>query len=106
MYDVIGDIMDEADEYVLATADQEEAARILSRYDLIVLPVVDEFHHLLGVLTYEDALEILQEESTEDIEKLAAISGETGLEIVRDFREAEVLGRSVDIPLSCATLKK
>ena len=72
----IGDIMDEADEYVLATADQEEAARTLSKYDLIVLPVVDEFHHLLGVLTYDDALEILQEESTEDIEKLAAISGE------------------------------
>jgi magnesium transporter len=38
--------------------------------------VVDEFHHLLGVLTYDDAMEILQEESTEDIEKLAAIGGE------------------------------
>jgi magnesium transporter len=42
----------------------------------VVLPVVDEFHHLLGVITHDDALEILQEESTEDIEKLAAISGE------------------------------
>jgi magnesium transporter len=72
----IHDIMEEADETILATADQEEAARTLSKYDLIVLPVVDEFHHLLGVLTYDDALEILQEESTEDIEKLAAISGE------------------------------
>lgn len=72
----IRDIMEEVDEYILATADQEEAARTLSKYDLIVLPVVDEFHHLLGVLTYDDAMEILQEESTEDIEKLAAISGE------------------------------
>jgi magnesium transporter len=72
----VHDIMEEADEYVLATADQEEAARILSKYDLIVLPVVDEFHHLLGVLTYDDALEILQEESTEDIEKLSGIGGE------------------------------
>ena len=72
----IRDIMEEADEYILATADQEEAARVLSKYDLVVLPVVDEFHHLLGVLTYDDALEILQEESTEDIEKLAAISGD------------------------------
>lgn len=72
----VHDIMEEADEYILASADQEEAARTLSKYDLIVLPVVDEFHHLLGVLTYDDALEILQEESTEDIEKLAAISGE------------------------------
>jgi magnesium transporter len=72
----IRDIMEEAAECILATADQEEAARTLSKYDLVVLPVVDEFHHLLGVITYDDALEILQEESTEDIEKLAAIGGE------------------------------
>ncbi len=72
----IHDIMEEADETILASADQEEAARTLSKYDLIVLPVVDEFHHLLGVLTYDDALEILQEESTEDIEKLSGIGGE------------------------------
>ncbi|MCP5533853.1 MAG: magnesium transporter [Akkermansiaceae bacterium] len=72
----IRDIMEEADETILATADQEEAARLLARYDLVVLPVVDEFHHLLGVLTYDDALEIVQEEATEDVEKLAAISGD------------------------------
>jgi magnesium transporter len=72
----VHDIMEEADETVLASADQEEAARTLSKYDLVVLPVVDEFHHLLGVITYDDALEILQEESTEDIEKLSGISGE------------------------------
>ena len=72
----IRDIMQDADETILATADQEEAARTLSKYDLVVLPVVDEFHHLLGVITYDDALEILQEESTEDIEKIAGISGE------------------------------
>ncbi len=72
----VHDIMQEADEFILASADQEEAARTLSKYDLIVLPVVDEFHHLLGVLTYDDALEIIQEESTEDIEKLSGISGE------------------------------
>ena len=72
----IRDIMEDADEFVLASADQEDAARLLSRYDLVVLPVVDEFHHLLGVITYDDALEILQEESTEDIEKLAGIGGE------------------------------
>lgn len=72
----VHDIMEPADEYVLASEDQEEAARMLSKYDLVVLPVVDEQHHLLGILTYDDAMEILQEESTEDIEKLAAISGE------------------------------
>lgn len=73
---LIHDIMEDADERVLATMDQEAAARMLSKYDLIVLPVVDEFDHLLGVITYDDAMEILQEESTEDIEKLAAIGGE------------------------------
>jgi magnesium transporter len=72
----VREIMEEAAEYALAGTDQEEAARMLSKYDLVVLPVVDEFHHLLGVLTYDDAMEILQEESTEDIEKLAAIAGE------------------------------
>jgi magnesium transporter len=72
----IHEVMEPADEYILASADQEDAARTLSKYDLIVLPVVDEFHHLLGVLTYDDALEILQEESTEDIEKLSGIGGE------------------------------
>lgn len=71
----IHDIMEEAAEYVLANSDQEHAARMLAKYDLVVLPVVDEFHHLLGILTYDDAMEILQEESTEDIEKLAAIGG-------------------------------
>ncbi len=72
----IRDLILEADEYILASADQEEAARTLSKYDLVVLPVVDEFHHLLGVITYDDALEIVEEESTEDIEKLAGIGGE------------------------------
>lgn len=72
----VHDIMEDSDEFILASADQEDAARVLSKYDLIVLPVVDEFHHLLGVLTYDDALEILQEESTEDIEKLSGIGGE------------------------------
>lgn len=72
----ISDLMEECDEYILASADQEEAARLLARYDLVVLPVVDEFHHLLGVITYDDALEIVQQESTEDIEKLAGIGGE------------------------------
>ncbi len=72
----IRDIMDDVDEFTLATADQEDAARLLSRYDLVVLPVVDEFHHLLGVITYDDALEIMQEESTEDMEIFGGIGGE------------------------------
>lgn len=61
---------------ILASADQEEAANMLSRYDLFLLPVVDEFQRLLGVITSDDAIEIIEAESTEDMEKGAGISGE------------------------------
>ncbi|WP_193213846.1 magnesium transporter [Luteolibacter marinus] len=73
----IRDIMREiGPERVLASADQEEAANMLLKYDLIALPVIDEFEHLLGIITHDDAMEILQEESTEDIEKIAGIGGD------------------------------
>lgn len=72
----IREIVQEIDHAILATADQEEAAQMVSRYDLLVLPVVDEANRLLGVITADDAIEILEAESTEDIEKGAGISGE------------------------------
>lgn len=74
----IRDIMAEVapEQRVLATADQEEAAQTLMKYDLVILPVVDEFDHMLGIITHDDAMDVLQEESTEDIEKLAGIAGE------------------------------
>ncbi len=65
---------------ILADADQEEAANLLKRYDLMTLPVVDEFNHLLGVITHDDAMEILEEEASEDIEKIAGIAGDSGEE--------------------------
>ncbi|MBB5352180.1 magnesium transporter [Haloferula luteola] len=74
----IRDIMAEvgSEQRVLATADQEEAANILLKYDLVVLPVIDEFDHLLGIITHDDAMEILQEESTEDFERFGGIAGD------------------------------
>lgn len=72
----VRDIMTDVNESILATADQEEAALMVRRYDLLALPVVDEQNRLLGAITYDDAMEILEEESTEDMEKLAGISGE------------------------------
>lgn len=59
-----------------ANADQEEAARMIARYDVLALPVVDVKGRILGIITHDDAIEILEEESTEDIEKAAGISGE------------------------------
>ena len=72
----IAELVQDVEHSVLATADQEEAAQMFSRYDMLVLPVVDEANRLLGVITADDAFEILEEESTEDIEKGAGISGD------------------------------
>ncbi|RME43259.1 MAG: magnesium transporter [Chloroflexi bacterium] len=49
--------------------DQEEAAQLLFHYDLLALPVVDEEGHLLGVITVDDVMDVLEEEATEDIQR-------------------------------------
>lgn len=53
--------------------DQEEMARLVQRYDLVALPVVDADDRLVGVITVDDVLDIVEEEATEDILKLAGI---------------------------------
>lgn len=57
-------------------ADQEECARILARYDLLALPIVDDDRRLVGVVTADDVIDVLQEEATEDIFHLANVSAE------------------------------
>lgn len=54
---------------------QEEIAQLLKRYDLIALPVVDREDRLVGIVTIDDVIDILEEEATEDIQKLAGVSG-------------------------------
>lgn len=54
--------------------DQETVAQTLSKYDLLALPVVDGENRLVGIVTVDDAIDVLQEEATEDIEKMAAIT--------------------------------
>jgi len=51
-------------------ADQEELAEAVSRYDFVAIPVVDDQNHLLGVVTVDDVLDIVEEEATEDIQRL------------------------------------
>lgn len=53
--------------------DQEKASTLLSRYDFLALPVVDMENRLVGIITVDDAMDVLQEENTEDIQKMAAI---------------------------------
>jgi len=57
------------------TDDQEEAARQIQKYDLIALPVVNEVGSLVGIITHDDAIDIITQEHTEDMEKLMAIAG-------------------------------
>jgi len=54
---------------------QEEVARLMKRYDLLALPVVDREERLVGIITIDDVVDILEEEATEDIQKLAGVSG-------------------------------
>uniref|UniRef100_A0A8J7D0H3 Magnesium transporter MgtE n=1 Tax=Desmonostoc muscorum LEGE 12446 TaxID=1828758 RepID=A0A8J7D0H3_DESMC len=55
---------------------QEEVAQIMKRYDLIAIPVVDREDRLVGIVTIDDVIDILEEEATEDIQKLAGVSGD------------------------------
>jgi len=69
----IEDIMDSDVIHVRANADQEEAARLMARYDLLALPVVDDERRLLGLITHDDLVEVLEEEATEDIYRLGGV---------------------------------
>ncbi len=72
--EVIRNIMETNVKYVSTHTDQEEAARALSKYDFLALPVVDAEERLVGIVTVDDAIDVIQEEATEDIEKMAAIA--------------------------------
>ncbi len=61
---------------VPASTDQEEVARIFSKYSFLMMPVVDERDHILGVITVDDVMDIIEEENTEDIHRLAQINEE------------------------------
>jgi len=58
---------------VSAFTDQEEAANLFKHYDLLVLPVVDNNNKLLGIVTFDDLVDVLEEETTEDFERIAAV---------------------------------
>jgi magnesium transporter len=66
----IADIMDPEVISVRAGADQEECARLMSRYDLLALPVVDADGVLMGVVTIDDVMDVLEDEATEDFQRL------------------------------------
>ena len=70
---VIGDIMDTNVISVNTKDDKEVVATTLAKYDLLAIPVVDGENRMVGIVTVDDAIDVLQDENTEDIEKMAAI---------------------------------
>lgn len=71
--EIIGDIMHENVISINTLMDQEEAAAQFKKYDFTSMPVVDNENRLVGIITVDDIVDILEEEATEDIEKMAAI---------------------------------
>ncbi|MEG0750503.1 MAG: magnesium transporter [Oscillospiraceae bacterium] len=72
--DIVGDIMEENVISVTTSDDQELVVQVFGKYDFIALPVVDSEQRLVGIITVDDAIDVMQEEFTEDIEKMAAIT--------------------------------
>lgn len=70
---VIKDIMDENIIYAVTTEDREEVVETFNKYDLLCLPVVDHEDRLVGIVTVDDAVEVMEQEATEDFEKMAAM---------------------------------
>ena len=69
----VSEIMDENVISVSTQTNQEEVAQMLSRYNFLALPVIDTDGHMVGIVTFDDAMDVMVEETTEDIEKMAAI---------------------------------
>jgi magnesium transporter len=72
---LVGDLASERVIKARTEMPQEEVAQLMKRYDLLALPVVDREDRLVGIVTIDDVIDILEEEATEDIQKLAGVSG-------------------------------
>ena len=71
--EIIGEIMNDNVISINTMTDQEEAAHMFQKYDFTAMPVVDNEDRMVGIITIDDVVDIMQEEATEDIEKMAAI---------------------------------
>lgn len=72
--DMIGDIMTDTNLITVNTNDdREKVTELFQKYDFMAIPVVDSQNHLVGIVTVDDAMEVMEEESTEDFHKMAAM---------------------------------
>ena len=69
----IEEVMDENVLFAYTSDDKETVVQMFDKYDILALPIVDAEKRLIGIITVDDAIDVIQEEATEDIEKMAAI---------------------------------
>lgn len=72
----VADVMITDVRSVSVNADQEEIANIFQKYNYLALPVVDDFGKLVGLVTSDDVIDVIQEEATEDMQRMVGLSGE------------------------------
>jgi magnesium transporter len=82
---LISDIMDTDVISVRVDEDQEIVARKIARYDFIAMPVVDEHGRLVGIITHDDVLDVIQQEATEDVHRLGGVQPMTEHYFEADF---------------------
>lgn len=67
---LVGNLMDPEPVWGAVGTDQENAAHLMTRYSLLALPVISSEHRLIGVITIDDVMDVLEDEATEDIQRL------------------------------------
>lgn len=87
---IIGDIHDTNSHPIKADVDQEEAAQVFEQYDLLSAPVVDDNDRLVGVLTIDDVVNVIQQEAAEDIRRLAGVGDEELSDSVADIAKSRI----------------
>jgi magnesium transporter len=91
-------IRDEDVESVRVDTDQEEVARLVQRYNLREVPVVDGAHRLLGTISVDDVIDVIREEATEDIQRLGGAAGdETVLDPPRAVLPKRLIWRLINL---------
>jgi magnesium transporter len=93
----IEDVMRETRHAIPATLDQEDAAQIFEQYDLLSAAVVDENQRLVGVLTIDDVVDVIQEEAEEDLKRLAGVGDEELSDSVFETFRSRVLWLFVNL---------
>ncbi|MEM1317026.1 MAG: magnesium transporter [Pseudomonadota bacterium] len=94
---VIETIHDTNSHPIKADIDQEEAARIFEQYDLLSAPVIDDNDRLVGVLTIDDVVDVIQEEAAEDIKRLAGVGDEELSDSVQAIARSRIVWLTINL---------